>query len=125
MTEQKKKRAPLQKQWCEYLIVNIVLLFPVCLFMRFNDLVYALFSWMPDVLSGAIFLPFVMMAVLYGIFLLPWVHIAVEGGFLVFAVYKLWKERNAKLFFITLGLTGTSVLLNVYWGLRYDLLMGV
>ena len=72
-----------------------------------------------------IFIPYMVLVLPYGILCLTYVHVAVEFGFVIFAICKLPKEKNVKIFLMTLGLTGVSVAMNLYWSTRWIMYMGV
>lgn len=126
-----KKIYNLQQNWCYYLIINIIFLIPVCLFAKFPDLANLPFSLDAGILSVVIYLlftiisAFMLIAVPYGIVLMPWVHFAVELGFVIYAIYKMNKKKNTKLFLITILLTVLSLVLNLYWALSWNQFMGV
>ena len=114
----KKKRdsAAIQKDWSIYLLLNSVFLFPVLLITEFPDqVVYAIFSVIPELIGMVFFLPYWLIVILYYLFRLMYLHFAVSLGFLGFSVYCLIKEKSWKQFFVILLLTILSAVLNYYW----------
>lgn len=61
---------------------------------------------------------YLMIADLYLYIKLPYLHIVLGVGFTIFTVYMLIKEKNIKLFLLTLVLTVTSMALNISWIVR-------
>lgn len=116
-----RKRSMLQQNGCLYLLVNIVFLVPVFLFTQFSDALTVVFDRIPEPL-GMLFLIYWIPVILYFVFGLPYLHFAAELVFLIYAVWKLIKEKNAKFFAVILVLSAFSVALNLYWlkhGLSY------
>lgn len=69
-----------------------------------------------------LFLIYWIPVILYFVLGLPYLHFAAELAFLIYAVCKLIKEKNAKVFAVILVLTAFSAALNLYWlthGLSY------
>lgn len=109
-----QKQSTLQQKWCIYLIVNIVFLIPVFVLTQFPDAVTAVFEPIPEPF-GLIFLIYWLPVILYFLLGLPYLHFAAESGFLIFAGYRMIKEKNAKIFLLILVLTALSAALNIYW----------
>ncbi|MGN0385435.1 MAG: hypothetical protein ACI4EX_06090 [Lachnospiraceae bacterium] len=112
-----KGKLSLQKNWCIYLTVNIVFLLPVFLLTQFSgvqNVFGAFLDKIPESI-GMLFLIYWIPVILYFVICLPYLHFAVEFGFVIFAVYRLIKEKNLKIFVLTLILTALSVALNVHW----------
>ncbi|MDE7254339.1 MAG: hypothetical protein K2O32_15565 [Acetatifactor sp.] len=113
--KRKRDGTAIQKDWCTYLLLNCIFLFPVLLITEFPDRVYAIFSVIPELIGMVFFLPYWLLVILYYLFRLMYLHFAVSLGFLGFSVYCLIKEKNWKQFFVILLLTILSAVLNYYW----------
>lgn len=120
-----KEKKSLQQIWVYYLIFNIAFLFPICLFELIPDSIPFLFSRMPEIMGMIIVIPYMVVVLPYGILGLTYVHIAVELGFVIFAMCKLPKEKNSAVFLMTIGLTAVSIAMNLYWSTRWIMYMGV
>lgn len=114
-TKKKIDSVAIQKDWCVYLLINCAFLFPVLLITKFPDQAFAIFSAMPEWLCMVILLPYWLPVIFYYVFRVMYLHFAVELGFLGFAVYRLTKEKNRRLFMMLVVLTILSTALNVYW----------
>lgn len=112
-----KTKLSLQKKWCIYLTINIVFLIPVFLLTQFPSVMKAFGAFLeifPESIQ-MLFLIYWIPVIFYFLIGLPYLHFAAEFGFIIFGVGKLIKEKNPKIFVLTLILTALSVALNVYW----------
>lgn len=115
------KKENVQRNWRQYLIINCVFLFPAVLitllrtqFPQIDDFVDLLPKTIGDLL-GLIILPYWLLAIVYHLFGLTYLHCALSLGFLLFFIYKLIKEKCKELFFQVLLLTIVSIVFNIYW----------
>lgn len=103
-------KTELQKIWCGYCVLNILMLLPIRLMM----LIYE------TVLDAPLFLVWLIPvmgvhAALWYYCKLTYLHIIAGFGFIIFSIYMLIKEKNIKLFLLTIILTALSSALNLSW----------
>lgn len=127
-----KKKRPLQEKWLLYLFINNSMLFPpVFGFFATNHLpmVWEFVDKMPEFFSNVLlaiwYLPPFFVAMFYWCFQLHYVHIVLEPIFLIFFAFKLFKEKNIKMFLLILLLTVISIVLNLFWSVYGEYPMGV
>ena len=103
-------KTELQKIWCGYCVLNIFMLFPGRLMM----LIYETALDMPWFLGWL--LPFMAFyPVIWYYWKLNYLHIVAGFGFIIFSVYMLVKEKNIRLFLLTIILTVLTSALNLSW----------
>lgn len=117
------------QNWCKYLIINCVFLFPPVLITQFPQIVVFLNS-LPNTIAnilGAIILPYWLFVMFYYVFGLTYLHCALSFCFLLFFIYKLIKEkiRNRKLIFTFFFLTIVCIIFNIFWLTYAERYMGV
>lgn len=114
-------KTELQKVWCGYCTFNILFLFLFRVVFKVDEKLFLLRDtfeyWQLFFVAIMLFAVYVyvMIAYLYCIFLLPYLHIALGVGFIIFAVNMLIKEKNIKRFLLALVLTVASMTLNISW----------
>lgn len=120
------------QNWCKYLIINCVFLFPAVLITfltQFLPIAEFLGSLDGPVVNafGYLFLDYWLPILLYFIFGLTYLHCALSFCFLLFFIYKLIKEkiRNRKLIFTLFFLTIVCIIFNIYWLTYAERYMGV
>ena len=100
----------LQKAWCCILLFSIVLLSAARIFWEVYDPPFDL-----PIIVWAFFQCFVFIIVVFLAFKLAYLHLVVQLGFFVFAVYILIKAKNIPLFLLTIILTVIAVALDISW----------
>ncbi|MCH5340371.1 MAG: hypothetical protein J1E01_02775 [Acetatifactor sp.] len=105
-----EQRLEIQKSWCVSLVLQILLLFVGRIFWEVYD---PPFDW--PIIVWAFFQIFVLLIVFFLVFKLPYLHLVIQLGFVIFAVYMLVKEKNIERFLLTLFLTAIAVALDISW----------